>query len=65
MNTERHHMDLFKISRPQLDKLISCALLHGGDYADLYFEHTTAFNLLLKDGAVSSGGFHTDYGVGM
>ena len=58
-------MDLFKVSRPQLDKLIACALLHGGDYADLYFEHTTAFNLLLKDGAVSSGGFHTDYGVGI
>ena len=58
-------MDLFKVSREQLDQLIACALSHGGDYADLYFEHTTAFNLLLKDGAVSSGGFHTDYGVGI
>ena len=58
-------MDLFKVTRPQLDQLIACSLSHGGDYADLYFEHTTAFNLLLKDGAVSSGGFHTDYGVGI
>ncbi len=65
MNMERNHMDLFKVSRQQLDTLIAAALAHGGDYADLYFEHTTAFNLLLKDGAVSSGGFHTDYGVGI
>ncbi len=31
----------------------------------MYFEHTTFFNLLLKDGVVSSGGFHTDFGVGI
>ena len=37
----------------------------GGDFADLYFEYTTFFNLNLKDGVVSSGGFHTDYGVGI
>lgn len=65
MNMERNHMDLFKVCRQQLDTLIAAALAHGGDYADLYFEHTTAFNLLLKDGVVSSGGFHTDYGVGI
>ena len=41
------------------------ALSRGGDYSDLYFEHTTFFNLLLKDSEVSSGGFHTDFGVGI
>ena len=41
------------------------ALSRGGDYSDLYFEHTTFFNLLLKDGEVTSGGFHTDFGVGI
>ena len=61
----RYYLDLFKVTEPQLQKLVSTALAHGGDFADLYFEYTTFFNLLLKDGAVSSGGFHTDYGVGI
>ena len=65
MNTERHYLDLFKVTIPQLETITATALSHGGDYADLYFEHTTFFNLLLKDGVVSSGGFHTDYGVGI
>lgn len=65
MNTRQYYLDLFKVSESQLQTLTSTALSHGGDYADLYFEHTTFFNLLLKDGVVSSGGFHTDYGVGI
>ena len=58
-------MDLFKVTPQQLETLTSTALRHGGDFSDLYFEHTTFFNLMLKDGIVSSGGFHTDYGVGI
>ena len=65
MNPHTYYLDLFKVTRPQLEKITATALSHGGDYADLYFEHTTFFNLLLKDGVVSSGGFHTDYGVGI
>lgn len=64
MDTQ-YYTDMFKVSVQQLQKLTSTALAHGGDYSDLYFEHTTFFNLLLKDGVVSSGGFHTDYGVGI
>ena len=65
MNTETYYLDLFKVTLPQLESITARSLSHGGDYADLYFEHTTFFNLLLKDGVVSSGGFHTDYGVGI
>ena len=65
MDTERYYLDLFKVTRAQLEKTTATALSHGGDFCDLYFEHTTFFNLLLKDGVVSSGGFHTDYGVGI
>lgn len=65
MNENRYYLDLFKVTLPQLEKTAATALSHGGDYSDLYFEHTTFFNLLLKDGVVSSGGFHTDYGVGI
>lgn len=65
MNDIQYFLDTFKVSREQLRKLTSTALAHGGDYSDLYFEYTTYFNLLLKDGNVSSGGFHTDFGVGI
>jgi len=60
----RYH-DIFKVSEEDLRKVSAAALSRGGDYCDLYFEYTTFFNLLLKDGIVSSGGFHTDYGVGI
>ena len=59
------YLDIFKVTENQLHTLVSTALSYGGDYSDLYFEHTTYFNLMLKDGVVSSGGFHTDYGVGI
>ena len=65
MNDKIHYLNIFKVSETQLQTLTATALAHGGDYCDLYFEHTTFFNLLLKDGVVSSGGFHTDFGVGI
>lgn len=65
MNTRNHYLDIFKVTEQQLHTLATTALVHGGDYCDLYFEHTTFFNLILKDGVVSSGGFHTDFGVGI
>ena len=59
------YLNIFKVSQENLRALTETALTYGGDYADLYFENTTYFNLLLKDGVVSSGGFHTDFGVGI
>jgi TldD protein len=65
MNTAEHYHKIFGLDLNQLQTLIATALAKGGDYADLYFEYTTFFNLNLKDGVVSSGGFHTDCGVGI
>ncbi len=65
MNNRDIYFNIFKINEAQLQTLVGTALRHGGDYCDLYFEHTTYFNLMLKDGVVSSGGFHTDFGVGI
>ncbi len=59
------YLNIFKVREPQLQSIVATALSHGGDYCDLYFEHTTYFNLALRDGVVSSGGFHTDFGVGI
>ena len=65
MNDIRFYLDLFNTTVPELEKTAATALRRGGDYADLYFEYTSYYNLILKDGAVTSGGFHTDYGVGI
>lgn len=48
-----------------MNQVISTAMSCGAAYADLYFEHTTFRSLTLRDGAVTSGGFHIDYGVGI
>ena len=65
MNAKQQYLDIFKVTESQLQELTATALTQGADFCDLYFEHTTFFNLLLKDGVVSSGGFHTDFGVGI
>ena len=64
MNSINYYTDIFKVTPEQMRLVTEKALSRVGDYSDLYFEYTTYFNLLLKDGEVSSGGFHTDYGVG-
>ena len=65
MNNTQFYLDTFATNERELERVTASALSRGGDYCDLYFEYTTFFNLLLKDGVVSSGGFHTDYGVGI
>ena len=65
MITENYYLNIFGTDVPTLDKLVATALSNGGDYCDLYFENTVYFNLMLKDGAVTSGGCHTDFGVGI
>lgn len=65
MNNKQYYLDTFGTSQCELERVTAAALSRGGDYCDMYFEYTTFFNLLLRDGVVSSGGFHTDYGVGI
>lgn len=61
----QQYTDMFKVSRASLDNVISKAMAMGADYADLYFENTIFRDLTLRDGIVSSGGIHIDYGVGI
>ena len=62
---KNYYTDLFSIDVPQMERLVGEALSGGGDYADLYFENTAFRDLYLRDGVVSSGGYHIDYGVGI
>lgn len=56
---------LFGVTCSQLQKLISIAMEEGGEYADIFFEHTTANELSLRDNRINRAGSHIDYGVGI
>ena len=62
---EKYYTDLFGVDVRTMENLVAKALSQGGNYADLFFESTTSRDLLLRDGQVSSGGFHQDFGVGI
>ena len=71
--TDLHHLsaDLpgmlahFGVTTNDLQRVISVALEKGGDYADLYFEHTMLNNLGLQDGEVNRASSDIQYGVGI
>ena len=65
IHPKAHYFSIFQVDTPVLDRLVEEGLRNGGNYCDLYFENTTYGSLLLRDGAVSSGGNHIDFGVGI
>ncbi len=62
---KNYYLNLFQVSEAQLERLAVEGLKGGGNFCDLFFENTSCNDLLLRDGIVSSGGFHIDYGVGI
>jgi len=55
----------FGVSESDLKKVLSAALEKGGDYADLFFEHSYSNNIGLQDGAVNRASSNIDFGVGV
>lgn len=62
---KQYYLDTFKVTEKDLQMLVSEGLAGGGDFCDLYFDNTSYRDILLRDGEVTSGGFHIDYGVGI
>ncbi|MEG1545360.1 MAG: DNA gyrase modulator, partial [Tannerellaceae bacterium] len=58
-------MDHFGIGESDLKKVLTAALEKGGDYADLFFEHSYRNNIGLQDGAVNRASSNIDFGVGV
>lgn len=58
-------LDIFSVTEEQLKALVSEGLRSGGSWCDLFFEDTVSNELVLRDGEVSSGGSHEDYGCGV
>lgn len=55
----------FGVSEQDLKKILSAALEKGGDYADLFFEHTFSNSVSLRDGTVNRCISDIDFGVGI
>lgn len=65
MTEIQNTMALFGVTQEDLNQIVSAALSRGGDYADLYFELSTANEVSLRDGEVNAAGTHIDYGMGV
>lgn len=55
----------FGVTEEELKKVLSVALEKGGDYADLFFEHTFNNSISLQDGAVNRCNSNIDFGMGV
>ncbi len=55
----------FGVSESNLKIVLAAALEKGGDYADLFFEHSYRNNIGLQDGAVNRASSNIDFGVGV
>lgn len=55
----------FGVTEQDLKKVLAVALEKGGDYADLFFEHTFNNSISLQDGAVNRSNANIDFGVGV
>ena len=65
MKTKNDFAGIFGVTDTQLQALVSEGLRGGGDWCDLFFEDTSYTELMLRDGEVSTGGSHIDYGCGI
>ena len=65
MQNYNKYMSFFGVTEENLKELISIALSKGGEYADLFFEHSVINEVTLRDGEVNAAGTHIDYGVGI
>ena len=55
----------FGVSEADLKRVMTAALEKGGDYVDLYFEHTFNNGVSLMDGQVNNCNSNIDFGMGV
>lgn len=60
-----NYLDHFEVTKEQLQKVIITAMGKGGDYADLFFEHTVNNTAMLQDNKVNRAYSDIMYGVGI
>ena len=53
-NPDRFFFERFGLTEANLSQYLGAALSEGGEYADLYFEHTTSSSLLVDESLVKT-----------
>ena len=64
-NPERFFFDRYGLTEAGLLRYLATALSEGGDYADLYFEHTTTSSILLDESLVKTATEGISMGCGI
>ena len=64
-NPDRFFYDRFGLTEESLAKYLATALSEGGEYADLYFEHTTSSSLLVDESLVKTATEGISMGCGV
>ena len=66
MNTiDTSYYSLFGIAPDTAGRILRAALSKGGDYADIFCEHTVTNELSLRDGEVNAVRSNIDFGAGI
>lgn len=65
MNNTIFALAHFGITEEDIRKVLAAALEKGGEYADLFFEHTYSNYIGLQDGAVNRSSSNIDFGMGV
>jgi len=64
-NPDRFFFDRFGLTEASLSQYLAAALSAGGEYADLYFEHTTSSSLLVDESLVKTATEGISMGCGI
>ncbi len=62
---DRFFFDRYGLTQADLERYLAAALTEGGDYADLYFEHTTTSSILVDESLVKSATEGISMGCGI
>ncbi len=63
--TVTDYMNHFGVDEKTIQEVIGTGLSKGGDYCDVFFQHTISNNLSLEDDIVSRAYSNVDFGVGI
>src|SRR5580658_2525561 len=63
--TDRFFFDRYGLAETDLERYLSAALSEGGNYADLYFEHTTTTSILVDESLVKTASEGISAGCGI
>ncbi len=65
VNVDRFFTDRYGLTETDLELYLAAALSEGGDYADLYFEHTTTSSILVDESLVKTASEGISMGCGV